>query len=76
MYVIKITIFRMAVITNPSDWCFDSGAMLHVCNYKAQFKTYEESSIELEVLVDIHSKAKVHGKCIVEVKLSFGKKFS
>ena len=76
MYVIKITIFHMAVITNPSDWCFDSGAMLHVCNYKAQFKTYEESSIELEVLMDIHSKAKVHGKCIVEVKLIFGKKFS
>ena len=64
----------MVVITNPSDWCFDSGAMLHVCNYKAQFKNYEESSIELEV--DIPSKAKVHGKCIVEVKLSFGSKFS
>ena len=66
----------MVVITNPSDWCFDLGAMLHVCNYKAQFKTYEKSSIELEVLMDIHSKAKVHVKCIVEVKLSFGKKFS
>ena len=66
----------MAVIKNPSNWCFDSGAMLHVCTYKAQFKIYEESSIELEVLVDIHSKTKVHGKCIVEVKLSFGKKFS
>ena len=76
MYVIKITIFHMAVIKNPSDWCFDSGAMLHVCNYKAQFKIYEESFIELEVLVDIHSKAKVHGKCIVEVKLNFGKKLS
>ena len=66
----------MAVITNPFDWYFDSGAMLHMCNYKAQFKTYEESSIELEVPVNIHSKAKVHGQCIVEVKLSFGKKFS
>ena len=66
----------MAVITDPSNWCFDSGAMLHVCNYKAQFKTYEESSIELEVLVDIHSKEKFHGNCIVKVKLSFGKKFS
>ena len=76
MYVIKITIFHMVVITNPSDWYFDSGAMLHVCNYKVQFKTYEEYSIELEVLVDIDSKAKVHGKCIVEMKLSFGKKFS
>ena len=66
----------MAVITNPSDWCFDLGAMLHVCNYKAQFKTYEESSVELEVLVGIHNMAKVHGKYIVEVKLSFGNKFS
>ena len=66
----------MVVITNPSDLCFDSSAMLYVCNYKAQFKTYEESSVELEVLVDIHSMAKVHGKCIVEVKLSFGNKFS
>ena len=66
----------MAVITNLSDWCFNSSAMFYVCNYKAQFKTYEESSIELELLVDIHNKAKVHGKCIVEVKLSLGKKFS
>ena len=71
-----ITVTHMAIITNPSDWWFDSGAMLHVCNYKIYFKTYEEPSIELEVLVVIHSKTKVHGKCIVEVKLSFGKKFS
>uniref|UniRef100_A0A7N2MDS5 Carbohydrate kinase PfkB domain-containing protein n=1 Tax=Quercus lobata TaxID=97700 RepID=A0A7N2MDS5_QUELO len=64
------------IIVMVSDVC----AMLHVCNYKAQFKTYEESSIfvpyeessmELEVFVDIHSKAKLHGKCIVEVNLSF-----
>ena len=58
----------MAVITNPSDLWFDSDAMLHVCNYKTYFKTYEESSIKLEVLVGIHSKIKVHGKLIVEVK--------
>ena len=38
----------MVVITNPFNWWFDSGAMLHVYNYKAYFKTYEESSIELE----------------------------
>ena len=71
-----ITVIHMTVITNISNLWFDSGAMLHVCNYKTYFKTYEESSIELEVLVGIHSKTKVHGKCIVEVKLSFGKKFS
>ena len=71
-----ITVTHMAMITNPSDWWFDSSVMLHVCNYKAYFKTYKESSIELEVLVSIHNKAKVHGKCIVEVKLSFGKNVS
>ena len=69
------TVFHMVVITNPFDWWFDLGAILRVCN-KAYFKTYEETSKELEVLVGIHGKTKVHGKCIVEVKLSFGKKFS
>ena len=49
-------IIHMAVITNPLDWWFDSGTMLHVCNYKAYFKTYGKSSIELKVLVGIHSK--------------------
>ena len=63
-----ITVTHMAIITNPSNWWFDSGAMLHVCNYKVYFKTYEESSIELEVLVGIYSKTKVHGKCIVKVQ--------
>ena len=50
MNVIKINIFHMTKITNPSDWCFDSGATLHVCNYEAQFKTYEEFFIELRYL--------------------------
>ena len=50
MNVIKINIFHMTKITNPSDWCFDSGATLHVRNYEAQFKTYEEFSIELRYL--------------------------
>ena len=42
-----ITIIHMVVITNPSNLWFDLGTMLHVYNYKAHFKTYEESSIEL-----------------------------
>ena len=45
---------------------FDSGAMLHVCNYNAYIKTYEESSIELEVLVGIHNKAKVHESALLK----------
>ena len=35
-----ITVFHMAVITNSSNWWFDWGTILHMCNYKAYFKTY------------------------------------
>ena len=55
-----IIVIHMAIIIDPSNWWFDSSVMLHVCNYNGYFKTYEEPSIELEVLVGIHSKAKVH----------------
>ena len=44
-----------------------------MCNNKEQFKTYEESSIEQEVLMGNYNKAKVHGKGTVDVKMSFGK---
>ena len=40
-----ITEVYMAMIANPFDWWFDSGATVHVCNNKEQFRTYDESSI-------------------------------
>ena len=47
--------------------------MVHMCNNKELFKTYEESSVKQEVLMDNHEKAKVHGKDTVEVKMSSSK---
>ena len=69
-----ITKVHIVVIANSFDWWFDSGAMVHVCNNEEQFNTYEESSLEQEVLMGNHNRAKVHGKGIVEVKMSSSKK--
>ena len=63
----------MAVIANPSDQWFDSGATMHQCNNKKQYKTYDEFSIEQQVLMGNHNKVKILGKGIVEVKMSSGK---
>ena len=46
IYVDMITKVHMAVIANPFDWWFDSGATVLVCKNKEQFKTFKESSIE------------------------------
>ena len=67
-----ITEVHMAVIANPFDWWFDSGATVHVCN-KEQYKTYDESSIEQQVLIGNHNKSKFLGKGTIKVKMSFGK---
>nr|XP_023903905.1 uncharacterized protein LOC112015704 [Quercus suber] len=42
--------------------------MVHVCNNKEQFKIYDKSSIEQQVLMDNHNKAKVLGKGTIEVQ--------
>ena len=47
--------------------------MVHVCNNKEQFRTYDESSIEQQVLIGSHNKAKVLKKGTVEVKMSSDK---
>ena len=74
IYIDMITKVHIIVIANSFDWWFDSGAMVHVCNNEEQFNTYEESSLEQEVLMGNHNRAKVHGKGIVEVKMSSSKK--
>ena len=73
IHIDMITEVHMTVITNPFDWWFNSGAMVYVCNNKEQFKTYDESSIEQQVLMGNHNKAKVLGKGIIEVKMSSDK---
>ena len=46
---------------------------MHVYNNKEQLKAYDESSIEQQMLMGNHNKAKVLGKGTVEVKMSSGK---
>ena len=72
-HIDMITEVHMVVIANPFNYWFDSGAMVHVCNNKEQFKTYNKSSIEQQVLMGNHNKAKVLGKGTIEVKMSSGK---
>ena len=73
IHIDMITEMHMAVNANPFDWWFDLGATMYVCNNKEQFKIYDESSIEQQVLMDNHNKGKVLGKCTVEVKMSLDK---
>ena len=42
---------HMVVIANPFNWWFNLGATVHMCNNKEQFRTYDESSIEQQVLM-------------------------
>ena len=41
IHIDMITEIHMTVIANHFDWQFDSGAKVHVCNNKEQFKTYD-----------------------------------
>ena len=73
IHIDMITEIHITMIANPFDWLFDSGATMHVCNNKEQYKTYDESSIEQQVLMSNHNKAKVLVKGTVKVKMSSGK---
>jgi hypothetical protein len=64
----------MAAIPISSDWWCDTGATVNVSNDKGQFKTYEVSTNEYQVLMDNHNKAKVHLYGTVELMMSSGKK--
>ena len=46
--------------TNSSDWWFDYGATVHMCNEKAQFKAYVIATDGEEVLMKNHNSVKVH----------------
>lgn len=69
-----LTEINMASAINSSDWWYDSGATVHVCNDKAQFKKYEAAKGDQEVLMGNHNPAKVLGKGIVELQFTSGKK--
>ena len=70
MRIGMITEVNMAAATNSSDWWFDSGATLHVCNEKAQFKTYVIATDGEEVLMGNDNSTKVHGKETIEMQFT------
>ena len=76
MHIGMITELNMAAVIKSSDWWLDSGATIHVCNDKAQFKTYEASTDNQEVLMGNHNSAKVLGKGTVELQFTSGKKLT
>ena len=62
MQIGMITEVHMAnAAENSSEWWYDSGATIHVCNSKMLFKEYVEAGNGLEVLMDNHNTAKVLG---------------
>lgn len=74
MHISMIIELHMAASTKSYDWWYDSGATVHVCNNKSQFKNYEEAVDGQEVLMENFNTAKVMGKGTVELQFTFGKK--
>jgi hypothetical protein len=75
MQIGMITEVHMAnAAKNSSEWWYDSGATIHVCNNKMLFKEYVEAGNGLEVLMGNHNIAKVLGTRTVEMILSNEKK--
>ncbi|GKV11704.1 hypothetical protein SLEP1_g22932 [Rubroshorea leprosula] len=68
MQVGMVTKLNMANPTKSMDWWLDSGAIVHVCNNKAQFKFYEDLKEPEEVLMGNNVTIKVLGKGTVELR--------
>ena len=73
MQIGMITELNMAATVKSSDWWLDSGATIHVCNDRAQFKIYKTEDDGQEVLMGNHNGAKVLGKGTVELQFTSGK---
>jgi len=63
-------------VVKTSDWWLYSGAIVHVCNNKAWFKTYEELKKPEEVLMGNHNFPKVLRKGTIELYFTSEKKLS
>ena len=68
-----VTELHMTTPTPSKDWWYDSGAAIHVCNDKNQFKSYELLEGH-EVVMANGVRAKVHGKGDVHLQFTSGKK--
>ena len=61
-------------VVKTSDWWLYSGAIIHVCNNKAWFKTNEELKKPEEVLMGNYNFPKVLRKGIIELYFTSRKK--
>jgi len=59
MHISMIIELHMATSTKSSYWWYDSSATVHVCNYKSQFKKYEDAADGQEMLMENHNAAEV-----------------
>ena len=51
---------------NSTNWRYDYGAMMHVCNDKTKFTAYEDVPNGSVLIMGNHDTAMVHGKEIVD----------
>ena len=73
-HISMITEVNMATGTKSTDWWYDSGATVHVCNNKSLFKEFENADEGQQVLMGNNNTVKVHGKCTVKIQFTSRKK--
>lgn len=75
MEIGMVTELNMATTEKSCEWWLDSGATIHVCNDRLQFKGYEKVE-NREVLMGNNQAVKVHGQGSVEINFTSGKKLT
>ncbi|KAL0418978.1 UNVERIFIED_CONTAM: hypothetical protein Sradi_1311300 [Sesamum radiatum] len=74
LHIGMVTELNMAAVVKSFDWWYDSGAIVHVCNDKNQFKHYEDATKGQQVMMENANTTTVLGKENVEVQFTSGKK--
>ncbi|KAL0371851.1 UNVERIFIED_CONTAM: hypothetical protein Scaly_0866700 [Sesamum calycinum] len=74
LQICTVTELNMAAAVKSFDWWYDSGATVHVCNDKNQFKHYEATAGGQQVLMGNANTTTVLGKENVGVQFTSGKK--
>lgn len=65
-----VTEVNMADNAKDTDWWYDSGATIHVCNNRSMFKFYEAVSDDNKVLMGNHNTSSVIGKGTIELEFT------
>lgn len=71
-----VTECNLATIESYDDWWYDSRVTVRVCNEKTLFKDYVIAKQDEFILMGNHNKEKVHGRGVVELQFTSGKKLT